>query len=194
MKSQRPATRKLHIPGKPDFTYAAPLLPATVLPARRTPPEPLAACVAPRERFIKRFIAVTALLTLLGNLIFTTRCCFSGVSNDIELLSNLIYIFMGLGTYAMFEAPIFVILLLPSRTSSSTLLRLIGLVLPLLVTLAACGLCGAETHLGWGYGAFIFLLCINGILFFYLPGYLLHYAFLFISRHRHDRQGTNSTH
>ncbi|MDO5471840.1 MAG: hypothetical protein Q4F35_00740 [Akkermansia sp.] len=187
MKSQRPATRKLHIPGKPDFTYAAPLLPATVLPAQRTPLEPLAACVAPRERFIKRFIAVTALLTLLGNLIFTTRCCFSGVLNDI-------YIFIDLGTYAMFEAPIFVILLLPSRTSSSTLLRLIGLVLPLLVTLAACGLSGAETHLGWGYGVFIFLLCINGILFFYLPGYLLHYAFLFISRHRHDRQGTNSTH
>lgn len=179
MKSQPPTARKLRLPGKLVIPHPQPAAPA--------PPKPLPACVAARERFIKRFLAVTGLLTLLGNLIFTTRCSFSASSADLNIFLRIAGIFMGLGSYAMVETPVFAILLIPSRNSRSSLLRLVALILPLSVAIAACGLCGAETHLGWGYGAFICMLSIYGMLFLYLPGFLLHFALTFIRNYLRRR-------
>lgn len=172
MKS--PAPRKLRIPGK--LTIPEPPPP--------TPPEPPPACVAPRRRFILRFLTITALLTLLGNFIYYTRLVLAHAEPDTAIFSLMIGLILGLLNIGMIEAIAFVFPLLPARTGRSSLLQLIGLVLPLLVAIAACALSGAETDLGWGYGAFICLLSLGGGLFFHLPGCLLHLIISYIEKFR----------
>lgn len=175
MKS--PAPRKLRIPGKL-------IIPEPLPPVPPAPPEPPPACVAPRRRFILRFLRITALLTLLGNSIYYIRLVLAHVEPDSGIFFLLIGLILGLLNIGMIEAIAFVFPLLPARTGRSSLLQLIGLVLPLLVAIAACALSGAETHLGWGYGAFICLLSLYGGLFFHLPLWLLHITMSFIEKYR----------
>lgn len=172
MKS--PAPRKLRIPGK--LTIPEPPPPA--------PPEPPPACVAPRRRFILRFLLITALLTLLGNFIYYTRLVLAHAEPDTAIFSLMIGLILGLLNIGMIEAIAFVFPLLPARTGRSSLLQLIGLALPLLVAIAACALSGAETDLGWGYGAFICLLSLGGGLYFHLPGCMLHLIISYIEKFR----------
>lgn len=172
MKS--PAPRKLHIPGK--LTIPEPPPPA--------PPEPPPACVAPRRRFVLRFLLITGLLVLLGNFIYYTRLVLAHAEPDINLFTLTTHIILGVSQLAMLEATAFVFLLVPAHSARSSLLQLIGLVLPLLVAIAACALSGAETHLGWGYGAFICLLSLGGVLYFHLPGFLLHFVLVLIGKYR----------
>lgn len=172
MKS--PAPRKLRVPGK--LTIPEPLPPA--------PPDPPPACVAPRRRFILRFLLITALLTLLGNSIYYIRCVLAHVETYSGIFSLMIDLILGLLNIGMIEAIAFVFPLLPARTRRSSLMQLIGLALPLLVAIAACALSGAETDLGWGYGAFICLLSLGGGLFFHLPLWLLHLIISFIEKFR----------
>jgi len=172
MKS--PAPRKLRIPGK--LTIPEPPPPA--------PPEPPPACVAPRRRFVLRFLLITGLLVLLGNFIYCTRLVLADAKPDINIFTLTTYIISGVSQLAMLEATAFVFLLVPARTARGSLLQLIGLVLPLLVAVAACAFSGAETDLGWGYGAFICLLSLGGVLYFHLPGFLLHVALILIHKYR----------
>lgn len=178
MKSPAPTPRKLILPGKLTITHPEPPAP--------TPPEPPPACVAPRRRFINRFLLITGLLTLLGNSIYYFRLVSAHAEPDINIFTHILYLIVGVLNVAMVEATAFVFLLLPARTGRSTLLQLIGLVLPLLVAIAACALSGTETELGWGYGAFLCLLSLYGTFFFHLPGWLLHLVLTFINKHRHS--------
>lgn len=169
-----PTPRKLRIPGKPVQLPAIPEL---------LPPEPPPACVAPRRRFILRFLLITGLLTLLGNTIYYSRLVLAHAESDTAIFPLMIGLISGVLTMAMIEAIAFVFLLLPARTRRSSLLQLIGLVLPLLVAVAACAFSGAETDLGWGYGAFIALLSLYGMFFFHLPIWLLHLIISFIEKY-----------
>ncbi len=179
-QSQPASPRKLRVPGK------LVILPPPPVTASAEPPPPPPPCVKPRRRFIKWFLAITGLITLLGNVIFYYGCEAASPEPEMNIFLWIAGLFMFLGTLGMFEAPVFALLTIPVRTSRGSLLQLIGLALPLLVAVFAflCSLGDIDPSTAWGYGAFISLLCGGGILYFYLPGYLLHLGITLISKHR----------
>lgn len=179
-RRQPASPRKLRVPGK------LVILPPPPVTASAEPPPPPPPCVKPRQRFIKWFLAITGLITLLGNVIFLYSCEAAAPEPVTNILLWIAGLFMSLGTLGMFEAPVFALLTIPARTSRGSLFQLIGLALPLLVAVFAflCSLGDIDPTTAWGYGAFISLLCGGGILYFYLPGYLLHLGITLISKHR----------
>ena len=182
-EQQRPqptTPRKLRVPGKLVITPPQPEEPVVV-----TPPPPPPACVAPRRRFLKWFLAITGLITLPGNLIVYFRCEAASPEPEVNIFLMIAGFFMSTGSLAMFEAPVFGLLTIPARTSRGSLFQLIGLVLPLLVAISSCALSDVDTTMAWGYGAFMIMLCGGGILYFYLPGCLLHFGLTYISKKRH---------
>ena len=178
-RRQPASPRKLRVPGK------LVILPPPPVTASAEPPPPPPPCVKPRRRFIKWFLAITGLITLLGNVIFYYSCEAAAPEPVTNILLWIAGLFMCLGTLGMFEAPVFALLTIPARTSRGSLFQLIGLILPLLVAISSCALSDVDTTVAWGYGAFMFMLCGGGMLFFYLPGCLLHFGLTFISKNRH---------
>ncbi len=179
-RHQQASPRKLRVPGK------LVILPPPPVTASAEPPPPPPPCVKPRRRFIKWFLAITGLITLLGNVIFYYRCEAAAPEAETNVFLWIAGLFMFLGTLGMFEAPVFALLTIPARTSRGSLFQLIGLALPLLVSVSAFlgSSADIDPSIAWGYGAFFCLLCGGGILYFYLPGYLLHLGITLISKHR----------
>lgn len=150
---------------------------------RQREPEPLHPCVLPRRRFVLRFLGVCASLVLLGCLVWGGRAYAAG---DREFLSLwLVPIWV---VYMLLQvAPASLLLLIPARTKRSTLLQLIGLVLPLLVAGMACALC-------WGdptddVHALAFAMATIGLswvgaLVFHVPGLLLNFILAALSKRK----------
>ncbi len=142
---------------------------------------PVPSCIEPRRRFIRRFLSIGAVLSFAG--LMPHVGYFQSFAN-VSFLQQLGNYFC---TYLWIVLPVFACLFLPGRTKRGTLLQLVGLVLPLLVTIYVC-------CLGWNstpdssdefaYVGCMFLLCWGGIVCFYLPGALLNYTLLFLEKRR----------
>ena len=141
----------------------------------QTPPVP--ACILPRRRFVQRFLMVCAGLTLAGLLVAFTRYYYQ--QDGWGALISVPWLFM-------FMVAIGGVLCMPARTSRGSFLQLLGLVVPLLLTAWACGMCWGEAdydnRLGYVMGlGWISLLALQ---FAYLPVWLLHLLLCWLERRK----------
>lgn len=138
---------------------------------------PLSACVLPRTRFVQGFIITCSLLSAFGLMVAFVRYYYpdGGWSALLSLLC--FYPFMG---------AVFGPLCVPARTSRGSFLQLVGLLLPLLFTLWACGMCWGEPCYDYrlGYGMFLGWVSMLGVAYFYLPLWLLHLLLSFFAKRR----------
>lgn len=142
---------------------------------------PVLSCIEPRRRFIRRFLCMGAVLSFAGLMAHVGY--FQSFANVSFLQQLLAY----LGGYLWMVLPVYALLYIPARTKRGSLLQLVGLVLPLLVTIYVC-------CMGWNstpdssdefaYAGCMFLLCWGGIVCFYLPGALLNYTLFFLEKRR----------
>ena len=140
---------------------------------QQTPPVP--ACVAPRRRFVLRFLLVCAGLTLAGLLVAYVR--YHYLQDGLAALLTVPWLFM-------FTVAPSGVLCIPARTSRGSFLQLLGLVVPLLLTTWACGMCWGQpdydNRLGYVMGlGWISLLALQ---FVYLPVWLLHLLIGWVQR------------
>lgn len=163
-----PAPRKLCLPGKLAIPRTEPQV---------TEPEPMPACVAPRRRFVLRFLGVCAALTLVGifihSMLFYTPAEEAFWDSILSLISWVL--------------PCFVILCIPARTRRATLLQLLGLIIPLSLTIIAIGFWWSEPKglydgLDMGFG--IVIITIPSILYLYLPAIAVHFIIRLIEIYR----------
>lgn len=136
--------------------------PLPVRPAPK-PPAPPPACIAPRRRFIQRFLIVCGGFCLLGILI---HCAIYGI-NWPNIAQTL---FLG--------AISFGVLYIPGRTRRGTFLQLLCLLTPFFITLAAVYGCWFRPMRNIYDGCDLFfgmcLFSLFGIMFLYIPLYILH--------------------
>ncbi len=173
MKENYPHQRKLRV-FKVSLDASGRLArePEHPLPVQETP---LPACVMPRTRFVQGFIITCSFLSALGMLVAFVRYYYpEGGWN--ALLSML-------GFYP-FMAAVFGPLCVPARTSRGSFLQLVGLLLPLLFTLWACCMCWGEPCYDYrlGYGMFLGWVSMLGVVYFYLPLWLLHLLLSYMER------------
>lgn len=85
-----------------------------------------------------------------------------------------------------FMAVVFGLLCISARTSRGSLLQLIALLLPLLFTICACGMCWGTSSYDYrqGYVMLIGWVSMLGVMYFYLPLWLLHLLLSFIEKRR----------
>ena len=149
-----------------------------------TPPPPPPACVAPRRRFVLKFLVVCAIFTLIGTSVFE-------VKEYLSLQSAASWRTWGsmVETILVTYLPT-ACLCIPARTRRGTLLQLCGLVCPFLVALAACTLCWGDPH-DYGHGmAFAMAVLIPaflGPLFVFLPVWLLHLILCVIEKRKEKK-------
>lgn len=138
-------------------------------------------CVLLRRRFIRRFLYIGAALSLVGVMAHV------GYFDSFDRFSFWMQLEDYWGTYLWIVLPVFACLFLPGRTKRGTLLQLVGLVLPLLVTIYVCCMgwnSTPDSSDAFAYVGCMFLLCWGGIVCFYLPGVLLNYTLFFIGKRR----------
>ena len=145
---------------------------------RRTP---VPSCVEPRRRFIRSFVSIGAVLSFAG---LIAHVGYFQSFADVSLLQQLLDY---LGGYLWLILPVYALLYIPARTRRGSLLQLVGLLLPLFMTVYVC-------CMGWNstpdssdefaYAGCMFLLSWGGIVCFYLPGVLLNYTLLFLEKRR----------
>lgn len=173
MKENYPHRRKLRAPAVSiDMSGRITRAPELSLPV---PEAPLPACVLPRTRLVRRFIITCSLLSAFGLMVAFVRYYYpdGGWSALLSLLG--FYPFMG---------AVFGPLCVPARTSRGSFLQLIGLLLPLLFTLWACGMCWGVPSYEYrlGYAMFLGWVSMLGVVYFYLPLWLLHLLLSYIER------------
>lgn len=130
-----------------------------------TPNKEVPACIHARKKFIYYFLGMCTLLSLFGFSEAATR--YYGES----------IIWVGaMGGYTTLLTVLFGLLLIPARTKRGSLLQLLGLVFPFVFTLAACYFCwGTPSHDSrLAYLMMIGWICIIGVLYVYLPCYIIH--------------------
>ncbi len=149
-----------------------------------TPPPPPPACVAPRRRFVLKFLAVCAIFTLIGTSVFEVKEYLS-----LQSAASWRTWAGTAGSILMAYLPT-ACLCIPARTRRGTLLQLFGLVCPFLVALAACTLCWGDPH-DYGDGmAFVMAVgipAIYGPLFVFLPVWLLHLILCVIEKRKEKK-------
>lgn len=81
-----------------------------------------------------------------------------------------------MGVYTFLLTILFGLLLIPARTKRGSLLQLLGLAFPFIFTLAACYFCwGPPSHDNrLAYVMIIGWISIIGVLYVYLPCYIIH--------------------
>lgn len=92
----------------------------------------------------------------------------------------------GMLGFIPFMAVVFGLLCISARTSRGSLLQLIALLLPLLFTICACGMCWGTSSYDYrqGYVMLIGWVSMLGVMYFYLPLWLLHLLLSFIEKRR----------
>lgn len=169
-----PAPRKLIVPAPQPFPHPEPQPPA--------PAEPPPACVAPRRRFVLRFLAVCGGLTLAGILI---HCALYPA--EFTRLHTPIWDYIGsMILWVLFP---FALLCIPARTKRGSFLQLLCLIIPLFITLSAVSLCWARPrglYEGMDMGLAIIIVNITGLLYVYLPVAVLHLLICFIEKLRRN--------
>ena len=163
--------RFLHTPpfSKPERKLQSPG------PEASPPVVTLHPCVQPRRRFIFRFLVCCAGLTLGGAIIAINR--FESPENIlVRLLQSVLFPVSMLP----WMVPMYLPLLLRVQTKRASLLQLIGLALPLLVAVVSCSLCWGDSAESLVFSMSLVWLGLGGILFFLLPGYLLHLLLSFL--------------
>ena len=164
--------RKLNIPGPMPVPHTEPQPPA--------PAEPPPACVAPRRRFVLRFLAVCGGLTLAGILI---HCALYPA--EFTRLHTPIWDYIG--TMILWVLFPFALLCIPARTRRGSFLQLLCLIVPLLITLSAVSMCWARPrglYESLDMGLVIVIVNITGLLFVYLPVAVLHLLICIIEKLR----------
>jgi hypothetical protein len=138
-------------------------------PDTRPQPVELHPCILPRRRFVLRFLACCAGLTVAGTVIAINRF-ESPETALVRLLQSVLFPVSMLP----WMVPMYLPLLLRVQTKRASLLQLIGLALPLLVAVVSCSLCWGDSSESLVYSMSVVWLALGGTLFFLLPGYLLH--------------------
>lgn len=167
-----PAPRKLIVPAPQPFPHPEPQPPA--------PAEPPPACVAPRRRFVLRFLAVCGGLTLAGILIHGAL-----FPTEFTELGEPVWGYIGsMILWGLFP---FALLCIPARTKRGSFLQLLCLIIPLFITLSAVSLCWARPrglYEGMDMGLAIVIANITGLLYVYLPVAVLHLLICIIEKLR----------
>lgn len=141
------------------------------------PPVASHPCVQPRRRFILRFLACCAGLTVLGSMVAVNR--FESPENVfIRLLQSVVFPVSIL----FWLLPVYLPLMVRSYTPRGSLLQLMGCVLPLMIAMVACSLCWGAQSYSLAFSMGVVLLALGSALFVLLPGYLIHMLLSFLER------------
>lgn len=138
----------------------------------------ISTALAPRMRFIRRFILLCSIFALIGLSIIFARYEYPTHGwKSITIIPGI----------ALYLAPAFAILCIPARTSRGSFLQLLGLPVPLLIAGLLCGGCWNSRPTPYeatGLCLLAIYACYAAMIFLYLPGWLLHQLLTFIENRR----------
>lgn len=182
MNTQPKTLRKLHCPGVMKCEPSRDEAPAL------KPVEPPAPCAVPRMRFIQRFIIVCAVLTLAGLHVGYIREYLLRSETLPAVRAVVSYLYSFGSIFLAILGPVFGSLCYPARTSRGSFLQLLGLVIPLLLTIWSCGSCWGDGSMDMlGYGIGMVWISLVGMSCWYLPLWLLHLLLTFVESRRRSK-------
>ena len=169
--------------GKSAYEAATLHAPCTE-PVESPPAEALPPCVAPRRRFMLRFLSGCLVLTVVGAVVAINRFEMPERVPGRVLQSVL----FPVSLLVWLVPTVYLPLLMKTQTRRGSLLQLIGLILPLLVAVASCSLCWVRASESLAFSMGVVLLGLGGALFFLFPGYLLHLLLSFFEKRASRRE------